>query len=441
MTQATSIDLLLSASWIIPVEPFGKIIENAAIAIDDGKILGIFQAEEAKKQFCAKTYEHLEGQVLIPGLINGHTHAAMTLLRGYADDMALMPWLTEKIWPTESRLLNEQSVYDGALLACKEMLMGGITCFNDMYFYPESTIKAVLHSGIRGMIGLIVFDEPSVHTQNADDCLSQAEGLLETWQGSNDRLYFCMAPHAPYTVSDDAFAKIKLFKEKHGLKMTIHLNETEGEVEQSLESYGKRPVDRLESLGLMDPDLIAVHSVSLSETDIQKLKKAGASVIHCPVSNLKLASGIAPVPQLLAHDITVGLGTDGTSSNNRLDIIEEMRLAALLAKVKSMDPTSLTAFEALSMATIDGARALGLDDQIGSLKKGKFADICAIDVSKFEYQPCYNVISHLVYVCGRESVTNVWVGGKKCYSVGKLQQTNDKSLDKSIAMWQNFVLR
>ena len=441
MTEATSIDLLLSASWVIPVEPFGAVFENAAIAIDDGKILGIFQVDDAKKQFVLKTHEHFEGQALLPGFVNAHTHSAMTLLRGYADDMPLMSWLTEKIWPAEAKLLTEQSVYGGSLLACKEMLMGGITCFNDMYFYPVSTAKAVLDSGIRAMLGLIVFDNSSIHTKNADDCLHQAEKLLTNLQGTNQRLYFCVAPHAPYTVSDDSFKKIKRFKEKHGLKMTIHLNETESEVELSLQVHGKTPIDRLESLGLLDSDLIAVHGVSLTHSDIQKLKNNNASVVHCPTSNLKLASGIAPVSELLQHGVVVGLGTDGASSNDRLDIMQEMRFAALLAKVKAMDPTSVNAYKALTMATLDGAKALGLDDQIGSLVPGKFADICAIDISKFEYQPCYNVVSHLVYVCGRESVTNVWVGGKKSYCVGKLQQTSNKSLDKSIVMWQNSVLR
>ena len=440
MASATTVDLLLSASWVIPIEPFGTVLKDTSIAILDGKIVDILPTEEANQKYLPASKEDYPGHAILPGFVNAHTHAAMSLLKGFADDMALMPWLTEKIWPTEARLVTEKSVYDGTLLACREMIRGGITCFNDMYFYPASAAKAVIDSGMRAMIGLIVFDTPSIHTTGADDCLAQAEDMLSRFP-AHERISFCLAPHAPYTVSDDSFLKIAALNKKYHRRVTLHLHETMGEIENSLKQHGVRPIDRIDQLGLLDNNLIAVHSTHLNEADIEKMSKANSSVVHCPASNLKLASGIAPITDLLKKDISVALGTDGSASNNRLDILEEMRLASLLAKTQSLDPTSVSAYQALSLATLGGATALGLSDTIGSIIKGKQADLCAVNLSLPEYQPCYNPVSHLVYVCGREAVTGVWISGENQLSVGNLQQALYKTLDNSVAMWQNFVLR
>lgn len=439
MDSRQTVDRIINAAYIIPVEPENTVLKDSSIVINGGKIAGIFPTGEVKEKFTAKEIESYPGHALIPGLINLHAHAAMNLMRGMADDMALMPWLTEKIWPTEQKMVSAPYVYDGTLISCREMLAGGITCFNDMYFLPEAAARAVIDSGMRAVIGVTVIDMPTVSTKNGAECLRQGEELIHAIK--HPHICFSVAPHALYTVSDETFALIKDFKSKYGLKMHLHFNETDEEIPQSVAKTGLTPIERLKQLNLLDSDLIAVHSVAMSKDDIAELKKANASVAHCPISNLKLGCGVAPVGEMLAQGVTVGIGTDGAASNNRIDLFQEMRFAALLAKGCCKDPTVAPAHTVLKMATLNGAIALGLDKEIGSLAAGKNADICAVDLSRPEYQPCYDPVSHLVYVCGREAVSQVWVDGVPCLDVGKLQQDIDKGLDKPVAVWQNLVLR
>jgi len=407
----TEIDQLIDARWIAPVEPENCLLENHSLAIHRGRIVALLPTSEAHRRYQPRERHALDEHLLLPGLINLHTHAAMTLLRGYADDMPLMRWLNERIWPAEKRLVAPDFVYDGTFLACWEMLRGGVTCFNDMYFFPRAAASAALAAGIRAALGMTVIEFPTAYGSDADDYL--AKGLATRDALADEPLIsFCLAPHAPYTVADKTFERIAILAGELDLPVHIHLHETEDEIAGSLKEHGVRPLARLQRLGLVGPQLIAVHAVHLSAAEIDLLAEQGCHVAHCPTSNMKLASGLAPVGALLARGVGVGLGSDGAASNNRLDILQEMRQAALLAKLGSRDAACLPAHQALRMATLEGARALGLDAEIGSLQPGKAADLCAVRLSDWELQPCYDPISHLVYVAGREQISHVWVAGK-----------------------------
>lgn len=377
----------------------------------------------------------------MPGLINLHTHAAMTLMRGYADDLPLMDWLQNHIWPAEKQALSERFVRDGTLLGCAEMLAGGVTCFSDMYFYPQAAAEAVIQSGMRANLGLLVLEFPTVYASDADDYLLKGLEARDTWR-SNQLLTTSLAPHAPYTVEDRSFEKIVTYAEQLGLGIHTHLHETSGEIAQSLDKYGVRPIQRLVNLGVLGPSLVAAHCVHLEQREIEMLAEFGCHVAHCQTSNLKLASGIAPVVDLLQSGVGVGIGTDGAASNNRLDIFAEMRIAALVAKGSSGDATALPARKALEMATIDAARALGLDDKIGTIEVGKFADLTAIRMTDAELLPCFDPISHLVYVAGREHVTHTWVAGELRYQKLKGQDgiyanIEPSELKEIITLWHS----
>lgn len=431
-----SVDTLIAARWIIPVIPSGEVLENHSIAIRDGRIVALLATDEAQARFQATRQHRLDDHVLIPGLINLHTHAAMTLMRGLADDLPLMTWLEKHIWPAEARHVSADFVLDGTRLACAEMLLGGITTFNDMYFFPEATAQAALEYGMRAAIGIITIDFPTTYASDAEDYIAKGLAARDHYQG-NPLLAFCMAPHAPYTVSDKAFNRIVTLAEELDLPIHLHLHETRDEIEGSMKRYGTRPLERMRTLGVLGPRLIAVHSVHLDDAEIESLATLGASVAHCPSSNLKLASGFSPIETLRTAGVNLGLGTDGAASNNRLDLFAEMRLAALLAKGVSGNAEALPAAAALEAATLGGARALGMEKSIGSLESGKFADICAVDVSKPGLLPCYNPISHVVYAAGRENVTYVWINGEERVKNGKICVSHDPAMDKIAGMWHD----
>jgi 5-methylthioadenosine/S-adenosylhomocysteine deaminase len=432
------VDLLIEARWIVPVDPAGVVLENHAVVVDKGRILAVLSQDEAASRFSARSHKRLEQHVLIPGLVNLHTHAAMSLLRGLADDLPLMEWLQHHIWPAEAQHVSEQFVYDGTLLACAEMLRGGITCFNDMYFFPGAAADAALASGMRAAIGLIAVDFPSSYATDADDYL--AKGLAIRDQRLDEPLLsFCLAPHAPYTVSDAGFAKVLTLAEQIELPIHLHLHETVQEIEESVQRFGMRPIERIRRLGLLSPALIAVHGVHLDAHEIELLAEHGCSLAHCPSSNLKLASGIAPIGELVAKGINIGLGTDGAASNNRLDLLQEMRLAALLAKEQSGRADALNAHQVLHMATLAGARALGLEAQIGSITPGKAADLCAVALDDLVLAPCYEPVSHLAYAVGREHVSAVWVAGRIRVEDGQLIESNETGLIKLALLWQNKI--
>ncbi|MBI5937202.1 MAG: TRZ/ATZ family hydrolase [Betaproteobacteria bacterium] len=411
MTNKQAVDTRIDAGWIVPVEPDGLALPDHSLLIRDGRIVALLPHGQADAEFEAKRHHRLPDHVLIPGLVNLHTHAAMTLMRGFADDLPLMAWLQEHIWPAEKRWLSPEFVYDGSRLACLEMLKGGITCFNDMYFFPEAAVQAATEAGQRIAAGMIVIDFPSNYAADLDGYLNKGLALRDAMR-DHPLVSFCFAPHAPYSTSDRSLEKVLTYAKQLDLPIHIHIHETHDEIHQSVSQYGVRPLERLRHLGLLGPEFIGVHAVHLLNEEIELLAEYNCHIAHCPTSNLKLASGVAPKASLLAKGINVGIGTDGSASNNRLDCWQEMRLAALLAKGMSGKPEIVPAHDALRMATLNGARALGLDERIGSLEVGKQADVVAVDLSGPHTQPCYNPISHLVYSAGRQEVSHVWVAGE-----------------------------
>lgn len=429
------VDLIIEARWLCPVIPHNKLLEHQAVVIQSGKIIDICAMALASEQYHANQTVQLTEHVLIPGLINLHTHAAMNLMRGIADDVALMPWLQQYIWPAEQKHVSENYVRDGTLLACAEMLSGGVTTFNDMYFYPQAAALAVSQAGMRANLGLVVLEFPSAYASDADDYLQKGFIAHDSWR-NNPLIGSCIAPHAPYTVSNKTFESIVTYAEQLGLGIHTHLHETQDEITQSEAQFGMRPMQRMAKLGLLGPNFVAAHGVHLLNHEIDMLAEYGCHIAHCPTSNLKLASGIAPVAQLLAQGVNVGLGTDGAASNNRLDMFAEMRLSALLAKGTSGDATVLPAHQALEMATINAAKAMGMDDKIGSIEVGKLADLTAVKLSDLNTSPCYDPISHLVYACGREHVTHTWVAGELRYNNGMFANIEPNELKEIINIWQ-----
>lgn len=438
MNDWLEIDALIEAQWIIPVEPAEVVLNQHAIAIDQGIIKNILPASEAKLRYRPKQTITLNDHALIPGLINLHTHAAMTLMRGFADDLPLMEWLNKHIWPVEHQHVDAQFVLDGTQLACAEMIRGGITCFNDMYFFPESCAEVAIGAGMRAAIGMIVIDFPTAYASDADDYLAKGLELRDKYH-PHPLLSFCFAPHAPYTVSDKTFNSILTYAEQLNTPIHTHLHETQDEIRISLESAGMRPIERMQRLGLLSPSLIAVHMVHLTDHEIKLMQQFGCSIAHCPSSNMKLASGFAPVAALLDQGANVGLGTDGAASNNRLDMFEEMRQAALLAKATSGRADALPAHQALRMATLNGANALGLGEITGSLTIGKAADITAIDFSDLNLAPCYDPVSHLVYTASREQVSHVWVNGRMLLQNKELTTLNQSELQYRTAFWHERI--
>ena len=427
---------LVSARWVVPVEPAGAVLEHHAVAVRDGAIEAVVPAQAGTR---FDDYERIDlpDHVLIPGLVNAHTHAAMSLMRGMSDDLPLMRWLQEHIWPAETMHVSPEFVRDGTALACAEMLRGGITCFNDMYYFPEAALEAAQAAGMRAALGLIVIDFPTAYASDPADYLRKGFELRD--RSREDPLVsFCLAPHAPYTVSDATFRQIATFAAELDLPVHVHLHETEHEIERSLAEHGVRPLERLRRLGLLGPGLIAVHAVHLQEDEIQLLAREGCSVAHCPSSNLKLASGFAPIEALRNAGVNICLGTDGAASNNRLDILNEMRTAALLAKAVARDASAFPEHAALRAATLGGARALGLGARIGSIEPGKRADLVAVALRGPELTPCYDPVSHLVYAAGREHVTHVWVDGEQRIANGEAKNAVG-GLDTRWQIWQNAL--
>jgi 5-methylthioadenosine/S-adenosylhomocysteine deaminase len=431
--------LLINARWVVPVEPAGVALERHAVAVRGGLIEAVLPMAEAAQRFPGYARVDLPAHALIPGLVNAHTHAAMTLLRGIADDLPLMRWLMEHVWPAEAKHVSPQFVKDGTLLACAEMLRGGVTCMNDMYFFPESAIEAVLEAGMRAALGLIVVEFPSAYAADPDQYLAKGLALRDQWR-EHPQLSFCLAPHAPYTVSDASFRKVAQLAAELDLPVHVHVHETTEEIERSVADHGVRPLARFERLGLLGPNLISVHSVHLEPEEIALLARHGCSVAHCPSSNLKLASGLAPVSALLAAGVNVALGTDGAASNNRLDLFQEMRTAALLAKAVARDAAALPAHAALRAATLGGAAALGLEARIGSIAPGKAADLAAVSFDRLELQPAYDIVSHLVYACGREDISDVWVGGERVVQDRALTKLELSDLQGRAQLWQTKIL-
>ena len=393
-----SVDEILYPRWIEPVvqqpESASKeCLENHGIVIDQGKIIALAPTEEIKNNYQSEHVQTLPHHLVLPGLVNAHTHAAMTLFRGFADDLPLMEWLSEHIWPAESQWVNKDFVQCGTTLAIAEMIRSGTTCFNDMYFFPDVTANCAQRYGIRACVGMIVIDFPTVWASDSDEYIAKGLAMRDALR-HQPLVTACFAPHAPYTVSDKPLERIRTLADELECPIHIHLHETAQEVEESTARYGLRPLERLDQLGLLTPKLNAVHMTQLLPAEIATIADRGVNVIHCPESNLKLASGLCRTASLVNAGVNVAIGTDGASSNNDLDMIGEMRSCALLAKGVADDPTVMSAYSTIYAATMGGAKALGLEQEIGSLEPGKSADIIAIDFSEPETLPV--PIIHLV---------------------------------------------
>ncbi|QFY43694.1 TRZ/ATZ family hydrolase [Candidatus Methylospira mobilis] len=429
------VDTLIAARWIIPVEPEGLVLEHHAVVVNDGRIIGVLPVAQALALYQPRQLEELPQHALIPGFVNAHTHAAMTLMRGVANDLPLMDWLQNHIWPLEQRWVSESFVRDGNDLAMAEMIRGGITCFNDMYFYPEITAKRVIVAGMRATIGLIVADFPTAWASGPDEYFSRGLAVFDELRAAAPLVQFSFAPHAPYTVSDPALGRIRTLAAEMDLSVHIHLHETANEIDKSIASHGVRPLKRLQRLEFLGPQLTSVHMTQLTDEEIILLAQTGVNVVHCPESNMKLASGFCPVARLLEAGINVALGTDGAASNNDLDLMGEMRTAALLAKVVAGDAGALPAARALSMATLNGAKALGLEHEIGSLKNGKSADIAAVNLNLLENQPLHDPISDLVYSASRHQISDVWVAGRRLLKNRELTTLDSAEILARCEIW------
>lgn len=438
MSLPKAVDCIVSAKWVLPIVPAGKLFQDCSLVINQGCIDAIRPTDRVLQDYAPRQHIQLQHHVLMPGLINAHTHAAMTLLRGYADDMPLMRWLKDHIWPVEKRWVDADFVHDGTQLALAEMLRTGTTCFSDMYFFPETAAAAVHQAGMRAQITFPVLDFATNWATEADDYIHKGLMLRDDYR-SHPRIRIGFGPHAGYTVSDAPLKRIAVLAEELQAPVQIHLHETAAEVIQAVDATGVRPIDRLLDLGVLTPLTQCVHMTQLSDGDLDVLQQSGASVIHCPESNLKLASGICPVQRLLDRGITVALGTDGAASNNDLDMFGEITSAALLGKIAAHDAAALPAWQVLHMATLGGAKALGLDAQIGSLEPGKAADMIAVKLDEMDTAPLYDLASHLVYSNRHSRVTHVWVDGKNLMQDGRLTTLNPAELRSRALRWQDRI--
>lgn len=432
------IDLLIEADHILPVRPARVVLADHAVAVHEGRIVAVLPSAEAVTRFQPREHVRLGESVLMPGLVNAHTHNPMTLMRGLADDLPLKPWLEEHIWPTESRVMGVDYVRDGVELAIAEMLRGGTTACNENYFFPDVIGETCRRHGFRVTVGIPVIEFPSAWARTRDEYFEKGLAVHDAFRG-DPLVSTSLAPHAPYTVSDESFERIRLLRDQLGIPVHLHLHETLGEVEDARRSSGMRPFQRMQSLGLVDESLVAVHMTQLSEGEIELCAAHGVTVVHCPESNLKLASGFCPVAKLLAAGAAVAIGTDGCASNNDLDLMGEMRTAALLAKGVAGNAAVVDAHAAIEMATIAGARALGLADVIGSIEPGKQADLVAIRLDEIEAQPWYDIAAHLVYAGHRRQVSNVWIAGRRKLVDGDLPDMDLASIIANAKRWRQRI--
>lgn len=428
-----SIKTLLHARQVLTME--GPLLSDHSIAIDQGKILAILPMAEAKKIYSATHTYDLSHHIVMPGLVNAHTHVSMNLLKGLADDLKLLSWLQDHIWPAEAAVISPEFVRDGALLAMAELIRGGVTCFNDNYFYMKDLAEVADTVGMRAVLAEAFFKFSTPWSPSSDASFARTEALIAFCKGSSTVMP-AIFPHAPYSTDIPLLEKISVFAEKHDLLIHTHLLESQMEIDESLKEYGKRPIPLWKELGLINEKTIAVHMTHVDDADLDIIRKARSSVVHCPESNMKLASGVCPVQKMLDLGINVAIGTDGAASNNDLDLFGEMRSAAFLSKVSTDNPESLKAETVLQMATMNGAKALHLENKIGSLKVGKIADVIAIDMDTIETLPCYNPIAQLVYATPRSQVSHVWVNGKILMDNRRLTTIDAEALLRKTKVWQ-----
>ncbi len=429
-----AIDTLLHCRYLIPVIPENTVLEHHSIAISNGVIADILPRSEAEQRYATASTVDLGEHIVLPGLINAHGHAAMSLLRSYANDLALMDWLNNHIWPAEARWVSDAFVFDGTQLAIAEMIRSGTTCFSDMYFFPEAAARAALVADVRCQLSFPIFEFPSNWGSGPQEYLEKGLTLFDQYRGST-RVKMAFGPHAPYTVGDSSLQKVVMLAEELDANIQIHLHETAFEVATALQETGMRPIERLQQIGLLSPRTQCVHMTALVDSDIHTIVRNGCHVVHCPESNLKLASGFCPVDKLQQAGVNVAIGTDGAASNDDLDLFAELRSATLLAKAVANDPTALNAHAAVRMATINGARALGMENLIGSIEVGKQADITAVNIDSLCAQPMYDPASSLVYTSSGSRVSDVWVAGKRLLNNRQLTTLDESALLASAKQW------
>src|SRR5688572_3635417 len=441
MTEALpeACDLLIEAGFVVPVEPHGVVLENHAVAVRDGLILAVLPVAEARARYAARETVSRPGAALIPGLVNAHTHNPMTLMRGVADDLPLMEWLQGHIWPIEGAVMSPAFVEDGVTLAIAEMLRGGTTCANENYFFPDVQAAVYKRHGFRARVGLPVIDFPTAWAKTADEYFDRATQVHDQWR-DDPLVATAFAPHAPYTVNDANFERIRMLADQLDLPVHLHTHETAQEVEDSHKACGQRPLARLDRLGLVNDRLVAVHMTQLTDAEIELCANRGVSVVHCPESNLKLASGFCPAGRLQRAGVTLALGTDGAASNNDLDMFGEARSAALLAKAVADDASALDAASTLHAATLGGARALGFDHLVGSIEVGKQADLACVDMGQLETQPLHHVVSQLIYACGRHQVSDVWIAGRRKLEERQLTGMEPAATVANARQWRDRIL-
>ena len=431
-------DQFIEAGWVIPVVPHGVVLENHTVVVTADRIVALLPREQAHARFAPRKTVSRPESILLPGLVNAHTHNPMTLMRGVADDLPLMPWLTEHVWPIEAAVMSPAYIADGVELAVAEMLRGGSTCCNENYFFPDVQAATYRRMGFRAVVGLPFIEFPSAWAVSPAEYFAKGLEVHDNYR-RDPLVTFSFAPHAPYTVNDDSFERIRMLAEQLDLPVHCHVHETAQEIEDSLKQYGQRPLARMDRLGLVNERLIAVHMTQLTDAEIAQCAERGVSVVHCPQSNLKLASGFSPVEKLRRAGVNVAIGTDGCASNNDLDMFDEMRCAALLAKGVAGDATAWDAAATLRAATLDGAKALGLGERIGSIEAGKQADLICVAMDALETQPMYHPISQLVYSTGRQQVRDVWIAGQRKLADGELTDIDVPGLLARARQWQRRI--
>lgn len=432
-------DTLIAPRWCVPVEPSSTVLEHHAVAVSEGRIVELLPKADALHKYQPSVLIERPEHLLIPGFVNAHTHSAMTLLRGYADDLPLETWLSDHIWPAERRWVSAEMVRDGTELAIAEMLSGGITCFGDQYFYPEIVAETAAKLHMRVVVGTPVADFPTSWAADAAEYLAKGADLVHDPYADHPLVSTGFAPHSVHALSDESFTALRIMADQLDLPIQMHLHESPGEIERVVRTFGARPIARLESLGMLNASLLAVHAVHLHPGEIAKLASAGVRVVHCPRSNLKLGNGVAPVTAMREAGIRVGLGTDGAASNNRLDLLAEMQTATLLAKGVTGNAGALPAVDALELATLGGARALGVDERTGSLLPGKQADLACIDLSRLHTRPIYDVVSQLAYCARADQVSDVWVGGRHQLENGRLAHIDIDELVARADEWSTRI--
>ncbi len=434
MPEHADIDLILEPGWLLPIAPVNEVLAGYSLAIDQGRILALGPSDQVQANWRAREHLRLPDHVVLPGLVNAHGHAAMSLLRGLGEGLPLQRWLEEVIWPVEGRWASEAFIQDGTQLAMAEMVRTGTTCFSDMYFFPEASARAAQLAGMRAQILFPLIQFPNPWSRDISEGLDKGLRLHDQYR-DDPLLRIGFGPHAPYTVPDADLQRILTLADELDLQIQTHLHETAGEVDQARQQTGLSHIERFADLGLLVPRLQAVHMTQINERELSLVAETGVSVIHCPQSNLKLASGFCPVPELLAAGVRVGLGTDGAASNDSLDMFTEMRFASLLAKARSGDPAQLTALQMVETATLGGARALDLADRIGSLEPGKEADLIAVDLGGVASQPVYAPQAQLVHTNAGSLVSHVWVAGRALLTNGQLQTLDSTAINRRARNW------